>query len=112
MLNKKLLKAYTTVLLKTLNEPDPTIRDSSAEALGTVMKVVGEKQIMGFMTDVDNIMLTKIKECCDKAIIVAKDPKIDRPCTAPAKSEHGAGSAGGKVLAGSTAPKPGKRLKV
>ena len=64
---------------------------------------------MGFMTDVDNIMMTKIKECCDKAVIVAKDPKTDRPCTTPAKSEHGVGSAGGKVLAGSTAPKPGKR---
>ena len=74
------------VLLKTLNEPGPTIRDSSAEALGTAMKLVGEKQIMGFLTDVDIIVMTKIKECCNKAVIVAKDPKTDRPCTAPAKS--------------------------
>ena len=62
MLNKKLLKANTTVLLKTLNEPDPTFRDSSAEALGRAMKVVGEKQIMAFMTDVHNFKMTKIKE--------------------------------------------------
>ncbi|PNF34800.1 hypothetical protein B7P43_G03732 [Cryptotermes secundus] len=59
MLNKKLLKAYTTALLKTLNEPDPTVRDSSAEALGTAMKVVGEKQIMVFLTDLDNFKMTK-----------------------------------------------------
>jgi len=28
--------------------------------LGTAMKVVGEKQIMAFMTDVDNIKMTKV----------------------------------------------------
>jgi cytoskeleton-associated protein 5 len=61
MLNKKLLKAYTTIPLKTLNGPDPIVRDSSAEALGTVMKVVGEKRIVAFMTDIDNIKMAKIK---------------------------------------------------
>jgi hypothetical protein len=30
------------------------------EALGTAMKVVGEKQIMVFMTDLDNIKMTKV----------------------------------------------------
>jgi hypothetical protein len=39
---------------------DPTVRDNSAEALGTAMKVVGEKQIMVFMTDLDNIKMTKV----------------------------------------------------
>ncbi|XP_069680440.1 protein mini spindles isoform X4 [Periplaneta americana] len=106
MLNKKLLKAYTTALLKTLNEPDPTVRDNSAEALGTAMKVVSEKQIMPFMTDLDNIKMTKIKECCDKAVIVAKVPKTERPATAPAKMGRGDE---GKTTAGSTAPKPVKR---
>ncbi|XP_021935865.1 protein mini spindles isoform X2 [Zootermopsis nevadensis] len=109
MLNKKLLKAYTTALLKTLNESDPTVRDSSAEALGAAMKVVGEKPIMIFMTDLDNIKMTKIKECCDKAVIVSKVPKTDRPNTAPAKLARGNGEGGGKVVAGSVAPKPVKR---
>ncbi|KAJ9598235.1 hypothetical protein L9F63_011056, partial [Diploptera punctata] len=106
MLNKKLLKAYTTALLKTLNEPDPTVRDNSAEALGTAMKVVGEKQIMAFMADLDNIKMTKIKECCDKAVIVAKVPKTDRPITAPAKLARG--DADSKSSSGSSA-KPVKR---
>lgn len=90
-LNKKLLKSYTGTLLKTLNEPDPTVRDNSAEALGTAMKLIGEKAMMPFLTDIDNLKMTKIKECADKAVIVVKvtsgTKKQERPNTAPAKVE-------------------------
>ncbi|XP_020296342.1 protein mini spindles isoform X2 [Pseudomyrmex gracilis] len=91
-LNKKLLKSYTSGLLKTLNEPDPTVRDNSAEALGTAMKLIGEKAMMPFLTDIDNLKMTKIKECADKAVIIVKvtggTKKQERPNTAPAKVEH------------------------
>ncbi|XP_043263019.1 protein mini spindles [Colletes gigas] len=91
-LNKKLLKAYTGVLLKTLNEPDPTVRDNSAEAIGTAMKLIGEKAMMPFLTDIDNLKMTKIKECAEKAVIhvkVPSAPKVtaERPNTAPSKIE-------------------------
>ncbi|EFN60447.1 Cytoskeleton-associated protein 5 [Camponotus floridanus] len=90
-LNKKLLKSYTSTLLKTLNEPDPTVRDNSAEALGTAMKLIGEKAMMPFLTDIDNLKMTKIKECADKAVIVVKvtgsTKRQERPNTAPAKVE-------------------------
>ncbi|XP_053980065.1 protein mini spindles [Hylaeus volcanicus] len=91
-LNKKLLKAYTGVLLKTLNEPDPTVRDTSAEAIGTAMKLIGEKAMMPFLTDIDNLKMTKIKECAEKAVILVKVPSApkvaaDRPNTAPNKLE-------------------------
>ncbi|GAB0097358.1 protein mini spindles [Sergentomyia squamirostris] len=100
VLNKKLLKAYITALLKTLNESDPVVRDCSAEALGTAMKLVGEKNISPFLTDVDALKLNKIKECCDKAVIVIKisSPKKERPATAPQKST-------GVVKGGSAEPK-------
>lgn len=110
ILNKKLLKAFCAGLLKTLSEPDQTVRDASAEALGTAMKVVGEKAISPFLADVDNMKMIKIKEFCEKAELVVKQPKAggggskpsggqsgDRPATAPPKP------------AGSTAPKPVKR---
>jgi cytoskeleton-associated protein 5 len=42
------------------NFTDPTVRGNSAEAVGTAMKVVGEKQIMAFMTDLDNVKMTKV----------------------------------------------------
>ncbi|CAL1688758.1 unnamed protein product [Lasius platythorax] len=90
-LNKKLLKSYTSTLLKTLNEPDPTVRDNSAEALGTAMKLIGEKAMMPFLTDIDNLKMTKIKECADKAVITVKmtsgTKRQERPNTAPAKVE-------------------------
>ncbi|XP_036150006.1 protein mini spindles [Monomorium pharaonis] len=89
-LNKKMLKSYTSTLLKTLNEPDPTVRDNSAEALGTAMKLIGEKAMTPFLTDIDNLKMTKIKECADKAVILVKvtsGTKKERPNTAPAKVE-------------------------
>ncbi|OAD59416.1 Cytoskeleton-associated protein 5 [Eufriesea mexicana] len=81
-LNKKLLKAYT----------DPIVRDSSAEALGTAMKLIGEKSMMPFLTDIDNLKMTKIKECAEKAVIHVKVPNAskvvtERPNTAPSKIE-------------------------
>ncbi|XP_076289585.1 msps cytoskeleton-associated protein 5 isoform X1 [Lasioglossum baleicum] len=93
-LNKKLLKAYTAALLKTLNESDPTVRDASADALGTAMKLVGEKAMTPFITDIDNLKMTKIKECADKAVIHVKvqntSKMVDRPNTAPSKIESAA----------------------
>uniref|UniRef100_A0A1B0CAC3 Putative microtubule-associated protein n=1 Tax=Lutzomyia longipalpis TaxID=7200 RepID=A0A1B0CAC3_LUTLO len=101
VLNKKLLKAYLTALLKTLNESDPVVRDASAEAIGTAMKLVGEKNISPFLTEVDALKMNKIKECCDKAVIVIKisSPKKERPATAPLKSAAA-------PKGGSTEPKP------
>lgn len=86
-LNKKLIKAYTTALLKTLNESDPTVRDCSAEALGTLLKLLGEKAVNPHLVDVDALKMAKIKECSEKAEIFVKSaaPKKERPTTAPVK---------------------------
>ncbi|XP_011700705.1 PREDICTED: cytoskeleton-associated protein 5 isoform X2 [Wasmannia auropunctata] len=111
-LNKKLLKSYTGALLKTLNESDPTVRDNSAEALGTAMKLIGEKAMMPFLTDIDNLKMTKIKECADKAVILVKvtsgTKKQERPNTAPAKVESQRANKASKEKSGksSTAKRP------
>ncbi|VEN43701.1 unnamed protein product, partial [Callosobruchus maculatus] len=87
--NKKLLKAITTVLVKNINEPDPSVREASAEAIGTLMKLVGEKAMAPYLIELekDNLKMAKIKEFCDKAVITVKVPgvKKERPVTAPAK---------------------------
>lgn len=72
-LNKKLLKAYTGGLIKIINEPDPFVRDCCAEALGTLMKLVGDKAIRSFIADLekDPLKMAKVKECCENAIIVS-----------------------------------------
>lgn len=41
--------------------PDPTVRDNCCEALGVALKVVGEKQMMVFIADVDNLKLQKVR---------------------------------------------------
>nr|CAI5824164.1 unnamed protein product [Callosobruchus analis] len=77
--NKKLLKALTTVLVKNINEPDPSVREASAEAIGTLMKLVGEKAMAPYLIELekDNLKMAKIKDFCDKAVITVKvpDPK-------------------------------------
>lgn len=37
------------------------VRDNSAEAIGTAWKVVGEKTILPFLTEVDSIKIAKVK---------------------------------------------------
>lgn len=85
---------------------DPAVRDSSAEALGTLMKLVGEKAIGPFLVELekDNLKMTKIRECCDKAVIAVKvaSSKKERPTTAPNKSA-------GEPMKNGSAPKVVKR---
>jgi cytoskeleton-associated protein 5 len=103
VLNKKLIKAFATALLKNLNESDPQVRESSAEALGTMMKLIGEKNMAPYLAEVDPLKMEKIKECHEKAVILIKvaaaKKETIRPQTAPVKSST-------TIKAGSSEPKP------
>lgn len=46
--------------MQTINDTTPDVREASYGALGTAMKVVGEKPVMPFLTDVDDIKLQKV----------------------------------------------------
>ena len=112
ILNKKLLKVYVTALLKTLGEPDPGVRDASADALGTAMKLVGEKNIAPFLTEVDALKMEKIKEYFEKAVITVKIPGVKkeaRPKTAPARPAPKAGSSDPKPVARPASAAPAKK---
>ncbi|KAM3919905.1 cytoskeleton-associated protein 5 isoform 1-T1 [Leptodactylus fuscus] len=65
-LPKSLLKPFCAALLKQINDSAPEVRDAAFEALGTAQKVVGEKAVNPFLTDVDKLKLDRIKECADK----------------------------------------------
>ncbi|XP_053677299.1 protein mini spindles [Anopheles nili] len=99
-LSKKILKPLIAALLKTLNESDPAVRDASADAIGTAMKLVGDKTIGPYLTEVDALKMAKIKECCERAVITVKIPVVrkERPATAPPKT----------VMAGKKAPSEAK----
>ncbi|XP_064481485.1 cytoskeleton-associated protein 5-like isoform X2 [Ornithodoros turicata] len=82
-LNKKLLKSLITPLHKTFNDPDPSVRENSAQAMGTAMKVVGEKAFAPFLVDLDSIKMEKVKECFEKAEVVGRTKAKTEPKAEP-----------------------------
>ena len=73
---------------------DPTVRDSASEAVGTLLKLMGDKAVGPFLVELekDALKMSKIREFCEKAVIVVRVPaaKKDRPVTAPAKGKPAA----------------------
>nr|XP_024218942.1 protein mini spindles [Halyomorpha halys] len=120
ILTKKLLKTLCKGLTNGLRDQDPAVRDNSALALGTAMKVVGEKTIGPFLVEIDPQMLKKIKECCDKAEILVKQPtqkvnKVPKTSSEENKAEkHSSGkSKVNKVGAGKNQPlKKGNDIQI
>ncbi|KAI2800151.1 hypothetical protein BLOT_014064, partial [Blomia tropicalis] len=62
LVNKKLLKTLVTSLLKTLGDSDPTVRESSAESLGTAAKAQGDRNMAPLLQGLDQLKMTKIDE--------------------------------------------------
>lgn len=44
-----------------MNDSAPEVRDAAFEALGTAMKVVGEKAVNPFLADLDKLKLDKVR---------------------------------------------------
>ncbi|XP_067937770.1 cytoskeleton-associated protein 5-like isoform X2 [Watersipora subatra] len=133
-LNKKVLKPFLEPLSKTINDTSPEVREASFDALGTAMKVVGEKVMTALLGDVDPLKMTKIKECCEKAELVnikgkaaapkvaaapkavTKPPAKSAASTKPPSSKPGtakpAAAKAGAAKAGAGKKKPGKKAAV
>lgn len=71
------------------------------------MKLVGEKAVAPFLVELekDNLKMTKIRECCEKAVITVKVPTVkkERPTTAPVTNKS---SGDGQTAAKSGAKRP------
>ncbi|CAJ1057302.1 cytoskeleton-associated protein 5 isoform X3 [Xyrichtys novacula] len=91
-LPKSVLKPFCAALIKQVNDSAPEVRDAAFEALGTAMKVVGEKAVNPFLTDLDKLKQDKIKESADK---------VELP---GGKKGAGGGSTGGDKKPASKAP--------
>ncbi len=87
--NKKMVKGYVSALLDTLNHSDPGVRESSSEALGVLMKILGEPAMSKMMPDLEAIKLAKVKEHCDKTVLTGKIPKAPAPASSPTKPSPG-----------------------
>uniref|UniRef100_A0A8C2X2J8 Cytoskeleton associated protein 5 n=1 Tax=Cyclopterus lumpus TaxID=8103 RepID=A0A8C2X2J8_CYCLU len=60
-LPKSVLKPLCAALIKQVNDSAPEVRDAAFEALGTALKVVGEKAVNPFLSDVDKLKLDKVR---------------------------------------------------
>ncbi|XP_055456684.1 cytoskeleton-associated protein 5 [Psammomys obesus] len=114
-LPKSLLKPFCAALLKHINDSAPEVRDAAFEALGTALKVVGEKAVNPFLADVDKLKLDKIKECSEKVELVhgkkaglAAEKKESKPVPGRAAA---LGAAGDKDTKDVSVPKPGPLKK-
>ncbi|KAI9315486.1 armadillo-type protein [Dichotomocladium elegans] len=83
-------KAFAELMLKTLNDADAGAREASAEGLGTLMKVIGEKAIIPWTDGLDDIKMAKIKEACEKAQVRAKPAIVKKPPPPPAPTPSNA----------------------
>ena len=110
---KSLIKQLMPVLKKRMDESLVEIRDSCYELLAALWKLVGEKNIMPFIGDVDKLKLDKIKETYEKLTASAdKAPEEGaKPATAapPAKAPGSApaqkpGPPGARSGTGKAAP--------
>jgi cytoskeleton-associated protein 5 len=78
------IKIFAELMLKTLDDADATAREASAEGLGTLSKVVGEKPMLVYTDSLDDIKKNKIKEYFDKAEVKAKPVVAKKPPPPPA----------------------------
>ncbi|GCB74029.1 hypothetical protein scyTo_0003113 [Scyliorhinus torazame] len=112
MLPKSLLKPLCAALLKQINDSAAEVRDSAFEALGTALRVVGERLMNPFLVDVDKLKLDKIKECSDKVELIlgnksAGTSKVAKP--GPQGKVVPSSSSGDKVDAPATKSGPSKK---
>ncbi|KAL8779501.1 MAG: hypothetical protein Q9213_006913 [Squamulea squamosa] len=84
--SKPEVKLIAESATKLLTESVEATRAAGAEALGTLMKIMGERPMGPYMEGLDDIRKTKIKEYCDAAEVKAKDkpkPVAPLPKAAP-----------------------------
>lgn len=87
-------KLIAEAATKLLTESTEVTRAGGAEALGTLMKIMGERAMGPYMEGLDDIRKTKIKEYFDAAVVKAKDkpkPVAPPPKAAPPPQKRVAG---------------------
>lgn len=62
-----------------------TIRDATAEALGTLMKIVSERLMVGYLEKLDKVKETKVREYFATAEVKCTLAAVKKPAPPPAK---------------------------
>ncbi|KAJ3374555.1 hypothetical protein GGF31_007333 [Allomyces arbusculus] len=88
------LKTMAEALIKAMDDGDTNVRDAAAEALGTLMKVLGERPLLTYMEKLDKLKADKVKEFCEKAVVKGIK-QAPAPKAAPVAAAKGGGGGGG-----------------
>ncbi|KAL7274077.1 hypothetical protein RUND412_003043 [Rhizina undulata] len=102
-------KAIAEASAKLLSDTSGPTRDGAAEAMGTLMKILGERQMNPYMEGLDDIRKAKIKEFFETAEVKAKDkpkPVAPPPAAKPPPGKKSAGKPGLKAPMKKAAPPP------
>ncbi|GME67612.1 unnamed protein product [[Candida] boidinii] len=81
--NKASIETIMSVSTKLLNDPQAPVRAAASEAIGTVMKIIGERAAKAYTENIDARHMTKINEYYEKAQVKA----VAKPASASAPSQ-------------------------
>lgn len=102
-------KTIADAVSKLLGDTSEPVRSSAAEALGTLMKIIGERAMNPYMEGLDDIRKTKIKEFFETAVVKAKEkPPAPPPAPKAAPPKKTLGKKAPPKAAGSAPPPPKK----
>lgn len=68
-------ESFLPNLVKLLSDSQEPVRSSASVLIGTLMKIVGERELNGYLNNVDEIRMTKVKECFNNATIMIQPVK-------------------------------------
>jgi cytoskeleton-associated protein 5 len=82
------IKPLSEGVANLLGDSVEGVRNESAETLGVLMKIVGERAMNPFLEPLDDIRKGKVKEAFDKAVVKCKvGSAAPAPRAAPSKAE-------------------------
>lgn len=82
-------KTVAEACSKLLGDTSEPVRSSAAEAMGTLMKIIGERGMNPYLEGLDDIRKTKIKEFFELAVVKAKEKPPAPPAAAKAPPKKG-----------------------
>ena len=83
-LSKPIVKVIVPSLKKRLDDTTPQVRDAASTALGTCLRILGDRALNAYFEDVDKNKMAKIQEACEKAEL--KVPQGSNPASKDKKT--------------------------
>ncbi|OMJ12574.1 Cytoskeleton-associated protein 5, partial [Smittium culicis] len=100
--SKGQIKEYVSISKPSIDDSDPTVRESGFELLGTLMKLVTEKALLPFIEGIDKAKEQKIKQYFETAVVQLAPQSAPKPKPKPQSTS----APGKKVLNSSSSSKP------